>query len=81
MINCRTINENQKSEPVLIPIPMAPLKPHVEFEDIKTGLFLSYENGKKLAIYLEELESYQKHLITIIEYNIIVDNEEKIYDN
>lgn len=67
--NCQTPAVNVSVESVIIPIPLPPGKPGIQFSDTGDGLLLSYEDGRKLAIYLNEIESYEKKLLSIIEYN------------
>lgn len=72
MGSCKTII---KIEPIAFPTPIPPDRPGVEFfntadlDNIEDGLWISYEDGKKLAKYLIDLESYSDQLnIIIIKY-------------
>lgn len=77
MISCQTPAVNLNIQSVVIPIPLPPIKPGIQFSDTGEGLFLSYVDGRKLAVYLEELETYRKKLESIIEYQKKVDKSDK----
>lgn len=77
MISCQTPEVNLNVQPVVIPIPLPPTKPGIQFSDTGEGLFLSYEDGRKLAVYLQEIETYEKKLLSIIEYDRSVDKNNK----
>lgn len=69
MISCVSIPAvNVEVKAVIIPIPLPPTKPSVNFSDTGEGLFLSYEDGRKLAIYLVDVEAHRKELLEILEY-------------
>lgn len=68
MTSCQTPAVNVSVESVIIPIPLPPNKPGIQFSDTGTALSLSYEDGRRLAAYLIEIEAYEKKLISLIEY-------------
>jgi len=74
MTSCQTTIENQIT-PVVIPVPVPPEKPSVIFEDIRemeeapeSGLYLSYEHGRDLARYLNDMEAHREELLAILDF-------------
>lgn len=82
ILNCQT---TIKVEPVLLPLPVPPNNPGVEFSNVSEfkkelpeefkdlipeGLYLSYEDGRKLLIYLSDVDEYKSKLLILLEdYN------------
>ena len=54
--------------PVIIPIPVPPNKPNIKFIDSGEDLSISYEDGKKLAGYLVDMEAYREEILAILKY-------------
>ena len=63
--------------PVVIPLPLPPEKPNVTFVDKGDGIWLSYDDGRKLALYLVQMNGYQEELDRIIKYYVAVSDVEK----
>lgn len=76
LISCQTTAEI-KVTPVVIPLPFPPEKPDVIFSDNKEEgyIWISYSDGRALAIYLKNMELYQEELNRIIEYYVAVGDE------
>lgn len=75
IISCQTPAVKVEVQSVIIPIPLPPVKPGIQFSDTGDGLFLSYEDGRKLNVYLIEIETYEKKLLKIIDYVKNLDKE------
>jgi hypothetical protein len=49
--------------------PTAPLLPELTFLQIETGVSLSFEDAKKLAIFFNDYQSFLKKYDIAIDYN------------
>ena len=54
--------------PVVLPVPLPPERPNVDFWDTGTELSLSYDDSRALIKYLNALDSHREELLLILEY-------------
>jgi len=68
LTGCKTCPDYEPVNPIEIPLPDPPEKPEYEFRvDEEQGLlYITGEDGKLLALYITELQSYSEELREIL---------------
>jgi hypothetical protein len=60
--------------PIILPVPLPPEKPNTEMIDTakvnvsENGIWMSYADGRLLAMYLVDIEAYREELLRILDY-------------